>query len=723
MRQVVRRGLREIIVDTVPDPTVTSHHAVVRTQHSLISAGTETASIHKGNVLNSVAENPSQLRTVWNAMQSAGPTRTIDEVRAKFQDYAVLGYAGAGVIVDVHPTVTDLRIGDRVAYGGEGTGHGEAIMTGRNLIARVPENVSTEHACFATLGSIALHAVRNAEIALGDFVAVIGLGLVGQLVAQLARAQGAQVIAVDLDPARVALARDLGAPTAILGGDGALEAINALTNGRGVDCTIIAAAAKSPAPAQQALAMTRERGRVVVVGAVELQFPYYDMFRKELVVRMSRAYGPGSYDPSYERGGQDYPYPYVRWTENRNMEEFLRRVSIGDVRIAPLISHRFALESAPEAYATVMNPAVRSLAVILEYPAIVTPDLPLTERTIRLASPAASGGASLRFALVGAGNIARWAHLPALRNESRASLRAIVSANGAKATALGKRFGATVISTNLADSLRDEAIDAVLICSRNQAHAGQIIQSLESGKHVLVEKPMAVSAEECRHVLDAQTRSGKMVGVAFNRRFAPMYGKLKASLKGRSGPAVVNATMNSPYMTAGSWMTDPAAGGAVVGEATHMTDLIAWLLDAAPVRVSAQCLPLGKAEPAGESNIVASVGFSDGSIASITYCAVGNPKGGGERVEVFATGRSAWSENFKRFGAPRQKTASKFFPDKGYDAQFTAFVDLVQGKPSAIATARDGAIATLTCLAILESARAGGCSVLIDTDELSIARA
>lgn len=720
MRQVVRRGLKEIIVDTVPDPTVAPHHVVVRTHASLISAGTETASIHTGSVIGSVVDNPSHLRTVWNAMQAAGPERTIDEVRAKFQDYAVLGYAGAGIMAEAHPTVHDLVVGQRVAYGGEGTGHGEAIMTGRNLVARIPDEVSMEEAAFSTLGSIALHAVRNAEITLGDHVAVIGLGLVGQLVAQLARAQGANVIALDLDPSRVELARTLGAPVGILGGDGAIPAVLAATDGRGTDCTIIAAAAKSNGPAMQALAMTRERGRVVVVGAVNLEFPYFPMFKKELTVRMSRAYGPGSYDEQYERGGRDYPFAYVRWTENRNMEEFLRRIAIGDVQVKPLISHRFALEDAPKAYATIMEPAVKSLAVVLEYPARNEGTLPPPARTVQLRSDESGGARTVGFGLVGAGNIARWAHLPALKKCDGAQLVGVVSANGAKGKALASRFGARFASTDLEAILTSKDVDVVMIASRNQSHAKQALSALAAGKHVFIEKPMAVTAAECRDIVDAERSSGRRVGVAFNRRFAPSYVRLKSSLAGRAGPVVMTARMNSPYMSTESWMTDPATGGAIVGEACHMTDLLSWLVDADPILVTAQCLPLGSRDPAGENNLVSTIQFADGSVASLVYCAVGHPKGASERVEVFASGRSAFAEDFKAFGRPTQKTSRSFFPQKGYDEQLASFVRSLGTSDTYGADALAGARATITCLAMLASAREHGRSYRIDLHGLDI---
>src|ERR1051326_8664181 len=304
MKQVIRKGLKEIIVDEVPDPVLLPHHVLVRPAYSLISSGTEMASIHRDSLPSEDADNPSHLRNIWDVAKKTGPLATLAEVRAKFSGYAVLGYSGAGVVAARHATVTDLEIGERVAYGGEGTGHGETILTGRNLAARIPREVPFHHACFATLGSIAMNAVRTARIELGDVVAVIGLGLVGQLVAQLVRAQGGVVVGIDLNAKRVDLARSLGADHGIAGGS-ALEGVRALTNGRGVDCAIVAAAAKSPAPAQHALALCRDRGRICIVGAVGLEFPWNDMYLKEIQLYMARAYGPGSYDASYEKRSEE----------------------------------------------------------------------------------------------------------------------------------------------------------------------------------------------------------------------------------------------------------------------------------------------------------------------------------------------------------------------------------------------------------------------------------
>jgi predicted dehydrogenase/threonine dehydrogenase-like Zn-dependent dehydrogenase len=703
MKQVIRRGLREIIVDEVADPVALPNHVLIRPYYSLISSGTETADIHTGSLVKEVADNPSHLKSVWNVMRKTDPISTVNEVRARFKDYAVLGYSGAGIVIEKHDSVTDLAIGQRVAYGGEGAGHGETINVGRNLVARVPDAVDFRAACFTTLGAIAMNAVRLAEIGVGETVAVIGLGIVGQLISQLVRCQGGVSIAIDLHADRVDLARQTGAEFGLIAGETTVAEVKALTGRRGADCVIVAAASKSATPLEQAAQMSRDRGRIVVVGACPIEIPRSEMYIKELKVLMSRAYGPGSYDAAYEKRGIDYPLPFVRWTENRNMEEVLRLMAVGKVDVKPLISHEYRLEDAPKAYETIMSGQGRaSLAVVLRYP-INDVENPIASyaprRRITVGGSQATTG-EIGFALVGAGNLAKWAHLPALKKISGAHLHAVYSAHGARGKTYALRFGASYHTSDLEEILKDDAVDVVLIASRHGEHAAQAIAALRAGKHVFLEKPMAITLDECQAIARAVKESGKQLAVGFNRRYAPFYVEMKQHLKGRTGPAVVAVRMNSPGIENG-WAAEAGQGGVVLGEGCHFVDLMYWLLESEPVSVSAYGFD--------RHNIAASIKFADGSIGTLVYTVVGSDSSGGELVEAFAPGIGVTAEDFKRLAVKKKarRQQSRWFARKGYRAQLDCFVkSLRDGKPTDI-TVRDGTRATLGCLLMMQSAQSG----------------
>lgn len=702
MKQVIRRGLKEIIVDEVADPIATNNHVLVRPFYSLISTGTETADIHTDNIVKEVADNPGHLQTVWNVMKKTDPISTINEVRAKFKDYAVLGYSGAGMIVEKHDSITGLQIGQRVAYGGEGTGHGETIPVGRNLIARVPDNVSFQEACFTTLGAIAMNSVRLSEINVGDVVAVVGLGLVGQLVSQLVRCQGGVVIAIDLQKERVDLAKATGADYGLISSETTVAEVRALTEGRGVDCVIVAAASKSPKPLQEGVSMARDRGRVIMVGACPIEIPRAEMYVKELSFMVSRAYGPGSYDPKYEKQGIDYPISYVRWTENRNMEEFLRLVSVGKVDVKPLITDEFVLDDASKAYETIMAEGSKSLACVLRYPVndLENPVENYQPKRKVVVNDVEPVDGEIRFALVGAGNLAKWAHLPALKKINGAKFHAIYSNRGAQGKAYAMRFEANYHTSDYNEILNDKDIDVVLISSRHNAHAGEAVAALNAGKHVFIEKPMAITVEECQEIYQAVQKSGKRLMVGFNRRFAPYYVEMKQLIKNRTSPIVVSTRMNSPGIEKG-WAAEPEQGGVVLGEGCHFVDLMYWLTESEPVSISAYGFD--------EHNVSATFKFADGSIGTFIYTVVGSESSGGELVEVFSQGVSVLSEDFKRLVVKKKdrKGRSKFFADKGYDEQLESFVKSLKSGTETEITAIDGTRATLGCLLMLESVRTG----------------
>lgn len=706
VKQVVRKGLKDVVVEDVPDPVAPPHHVLIRPHYSLISSGTETASIHTEGVWKEVAKNPSHLKTILEAAQEHGPVRTTAEVLAKFKELDVLGYSGAGVVAGKHASIHDLAIGDRVAYGGEGTGHAEQIVTGRNLSARLPDNVPFDAACFGTLGAIALNAIRSANVSLGELVAVIGLGLVGQLVAQLARLQGARVIAIDLLEDRIDLALRIGSHYGV-NAVAARQKVLELTNGLGADCVIMAAAAKSPGPCHQALEICRDRGRIVIVGAVQMSFPWETMYLKEIKLFMSRAYGPGSYDSGYERDGRDYPITYVRWTENRNIEEFLRLLGTGEVQVAPLVSHRFPLEQAPDAYRTILDSTTKSLAVLLKYGAADESESKYEPRHKVALNGMSPRAGTVGVGLIGSGNLSRWNHLPNIQKNRYCGLIGIHSSSPVRGKSYAARFNAEYCTTREQDLFEDPDINAILIASRNQHHGRQALAALRAGKHVFVEKPMALTVEDCCNLYHAVQETGNLLTVGFNRRFSPYYSGVKDQLTRRTGPAVINCRVNSPGISGSYWMADPAIGGAILGEACHFIDLMYWLLESEPKHVSAYSLPTNRNDPVGQNNVAASFEFDDGSVGNLAYCTIGSGTSAGERLEVFAEGVGVITENFKSLHVKKNtvRRRRQLWPNKGYRAQLNDFVDAIRTGRQPAVTVLDGVRSTLGCIQLLKSAK------------------
>ena len=530
-----------------------------------------------------------------------------------------------------------------------------------------------------------------------------------QLICQLARLQGAVVIATDLKAERVEMARKLGAQQPIFGGGSLAEQVATVTNGKGADCVMIAAASKSSAPCKIAVDICRDRGKIVVIGAVDMSFTWNDMYLKEIQLYMSRAYGPGSYDSAYEKQGRDYPFSYVRWTENRNMEEFLRLVGRGDVRLDALITHRFNLSEGATAYSTIMDPESNSLAVLLRYDTADSPEAAtqfVPRRAVAIKTDQKPKD-KLGVALIGAGNLARWAHLPVLQKNTYVSLRAIHSASGVRGKSYASRFGAAYCATDYKQVLDDPAVDVVFITSRNQHHAPQALEALRAGKHVFVEKPMAITEDESRALVHAVQESGRHLSVGFNRRFASLYVPLKSRLTKRSSAAVVQCRINSPGISGSYWMADPAIGGAILGEACHFIDLMFWVLDSEPVSVSAYSLPTDRPDPIGQNNMVACFRFADGSIGNLTYCTVGSRSSGGERVEAYMQGLGVVTEDFKRLtvSAGVRSTRKKMFAEKGYGEQIEEFISSLRSGKSPSVTVADGARSTIGCIRMLESAK------------------
>lgn len=696
-----------ITAEEVPVPKCGAGQVLLANRYSLISAGTETASV-KRNMKDMVVKAMSdpQLRdSVKDMLLKDGLTKTADRVHYETHKWTPMGYSGAGVAVEVGQEVEGIGQGDLVAYGGEG--HAEYIRAGKNLAVRVPEGVSAREAAFVALGSIAMQGVRRAEIQVGDTVAVLGLGLVGQLVSQMVQAAGGRVIGVDLMPGRCDLARQLGAEHVLAAGATVPQDIVRLTGGVGADRVLVCAATASSAVVEQAVAACRDRGRITVVGMVGMDIPQEPFYRKELDFVISRSYGPGRYDPQYEQHGIDYPIGYVRWTERRNMQEFLRLVQVGRVRVAPLITHEFSLAQAAEAYEMLAERPGECLGIVLRYDESPAPPT----RSVAIATPArvSKSSAAVGVAVVGCGSFARQFHLPNLKASRDLQLRTMVASTGQSAKEMGERYGAQVCTTDLQEALADSQVGAAMIFTRDNAHARAALAALRAGKHVFCEKPLATTYEDCAAIAAQCAGGGPICFTGFNRRFAPLIQRTKQLLQGRSGPAMLTYRVTAGAMPRDNWIYDPLqAAGRVVGEACHFVDLLYWLVGAELVAVHAQSLGPPPAL-ANLEDLAATLTFADGSAASLLYTARGNTKLGKERLEVFWDGNSLMMDDFRQLSVQGGHNVSErnSAGDKGHGAELAHFAQAVRGQVASEINYLDGIRGTIGCLRMYDSAVAG----------------
>jgi predicted dehydrogenase len=699
----------ELSVAEVPAPGLEPGHVLVLTTASLVSVGTEkmVMALAKKSLLGKARARPDLVKKVMERVARDGLVSAGRAVLGRLDQPIPLGYSCAGRVLAVGQGVSELAVGDRVACAGaKVANHAEVNLVPKNLCVRVPPGLDDEAAAFVTVGAIALQGVRTAQPTLGETFAVVGLGLIGQLVAQILRANGCRVMGVDLDARKVQLARELGADAAVLRTDDVLGAGAALTAGRGVDGVLICAATASNDPITLAGELCRDRGRVIVVGAVGMEVPRRPYYDKELAFLQSRAYGPGRYDPSYEEAGVDYPLGYVRWTEQRNMAAFLDLCAGGGLKVLPLISHRFAIDKAEDAYA-VIERGDDALGIVLKYPAAAPPS-----RTVTLVPrpPRSVGSGAVRVGFVGAGSFASGTLVPAVAGAPGVRLVAIASVRGFTARHLAERHRFESCSTDSAALLASDDLDAVFIATRHHLHADQAVAALGAGKHVFVEKPLALDREGLDRVLEAQRSSGTILAVGYNRRFAPLARELQALLAARRSPLVMHYRVNAGQVPADSWIQDPAVGGGrILGEVCHFVDLCAFLAGARPVSVYAQAVdPRGVAR--SDDNVTLSLKFGDGSLATIAFVATGDTSAGKERLEVLGDGTQAVLEDFRTLSfrtGGREQRVKKLGQDKGHVAGVTAFLEAIRkGAPPPIPV-DDLAAVSLATLAAIDSLATG----------------
>ncbi len=683
MRQLIqsyRTG--EMKVEEVPPPSVRAGGVLVRTVRSLVSAGTEkmVVDLARKNLLAKARSRPDLVRKVVATARKQGVMNTLRKVQTKLDTPIPLGYSSAGVVVEVGEGVHEFRVGDRVACAGAGyANHADYNYVPRNLLAAVPEGVSMEAASFATVGAIALQGVRQAEPTLGERVAVLGLGLIGQLTVQLLRANGCQVLGFDPNPERAKLAQELGAQRAV---SADLEATGeSFCRGQGFDAVLVAASTPSAEPLAQAGEIARLRGRVVVVGLVGIEVPRSTYYRKELDLRMSMSYGPGRYDPDFEERGFDYPLPYVRWTEQRNLEAFLDLVADGRLRTEPLVTHRYEISDALAAYDLISSGREPYLGVLLGYGADDEVALAPPEPQVPLrAEPIAAD--RIGVGLIGAGSFGQSVLLPALKAAGNNEPVAIASAGGMTARRIGEQYGFRRAVASAADVIADPDVHAVFVLTRHHLHAPLVVQALEGGKHVFTEKPLALTEADLERISAARATARREVMVGFNRRFAPLVGKIERHFAGRTHPLVMNYRVNAGFIPSDHWVHDPVEGGGrILGEVCHFVDLLQHLAGAPPVRVSAEAIE-GDTRYRGDDNVSITLRFADGSIGTVVYTALGDGRLAKESLEVFGEGRVARLDDFRTLelyanGAVEKSRSSN--QDKGFEEELRRFLAALSG--------------------------------------------
>lgn len=681
---------------TAPVPQVRRGQLLINTTKTLISTGTERMLVDfgKASLLTKARQQPEKVAEVLAKVRTDGLASTVAAVRSKLAQPIALGYCNVGVVAEVGPGVDDFKPGDRVISNGA---HADVVSVGRNLAARVPDTVSDEHAVFTVVASIGLQGIRLAAPTLGEAFVVTGVGLIGLLTVQLLRAQGCRVLAIDFDADKLALAKSYGAETCNpAAGEDPVATGMAFSRGAGVDGVIITASTKSSDPVTQAARMSRKRGRIVLVGVTGLDLNRADFYEKELSFQVSCSYGPGRYDAAYEERGEDYPLGFVRWSEQRNFTAILDLMASGQLDMERLITHRHAFDDAPKAYETLTQDKT-ALGIILDHNHGVEDR---HRKTVILSELNRAPAQGVSLGMIGAGNYASRMLIPAFK-AAGVRMHMISSAGGTSSAVHGNALGFEQATTDVDALLGDAGVTTVAIATRHNSHARLAIAGLAAGKHVFVEKPLAMTLDELVSVEAAARASDRLLMVGFNRRFAPHVVTLKKLLGAVREPKSFVMTVNAGAIPASHWTQDiDVGGGRIIGEACHFIDLLRHLAGAPIVSVHARAMGRSEALATSEDKVSITLGFADGSIGTILYLANGPAAIPKERLEVFAAGHAIQLDNFikmKGFGWPRFGKQALWKQDKGQNTCVAAFVDAIKlGAPSPIPPAELVEVARVT---------------------------
>lgn len=686
MKQVIQDfKTGDLFVDDVPIPSISSGFVLVRNHYSLISAGTErsTVSTGKASLLGKARQRPDLVKQVLDTFKKEGIVETLKRVRTKLETLKELGYSSAGMVLMSMDTNGVFKPGDRVACGGGGyASHSGIISVPQNLVVKIPDSVALDCAAFTTLGSIAMQGVRQANPRIGDFVCVIGLGLLGQITAQILRANGCQVFGIDTSTAMVDLAKKISGHSAMTRNDSKLDSeIDFFTEGHGFDSVIITAATKSSDPVEISTSILRQKGVIVIVGAVPMNIPREPHFyKKELELKISCSYGPGRYDHFYEEEGHDYPYGYVRWTENRNMAAFVKLLENQSVDVRPLITHVFDIDQAEKAYDIVTGEVQeRSIGILLKYPEIEEKRKELTREL------SVSPGQDIGIGLIGAGSFAEKILIPCTR--TLGTLLMVVDSRGTTAKSVGEKYKFRSFSTNKQDIFSNPEINTVFIATRHNTHADLTMAALEAGKNVYVEKPLTIREEDIGRIAEIcrrQTACRLMVG--FNRRFAPLSRQAKELFDGLSEPLLINYRISAGFIPKDHWIQTHEGGGRILGEVCHFVDLLQFLTGSHPEKVFAECISDANTKMDNFDNIGVAIRFSNGSVGLITYLACGDQLLSKERIEIFGGGKTFIINDFRTGEIYEQGRCKKIKkPGKGHKQEIESFIKSIrEGLPSPI---------------------------------------
>ena len=712
MRQILQslKSGETSLVD-VPCPLVRPGHLLIRTRASLLSVGTERMLVDFGraSLLGKVRQQPDKVRQVLDKVRSDGLFPTLEAVQAKLDSEIPLGYCNAGVVEAVGAGVTEFAVGDRVASNGA---HAEVVVVPHRLCARIPDEVSDEDAAFTVLASIALQGIRLAVPTLGESVVVIGLGLIGLLTTQMLKAAGCRVLGIDLDASRCEMARSYGIEVVCPadGGD-PMAAAMALSDGRGVDAVLLTAATSSSEPVHQAAQMSRQRGRIILVGVTGLELNRADFYEKELSFQVSCSYGPGRYDAEYEQRGHDYPFGFVRWTEQRNFQAVLQLLANGGLQVSSLISHRESIERAVDLY-RLLGGGEKILGALISYPEVEQPASGGLLARLKERGHVQRSETECRVSVIGAGNFSSRVMLPNLSKTS-ASLRTIVSSGGVSAEKMANKFDFDRSSTDVDEVFADESCDAVVITTRHDSHASLTVRALEAGQAVFVEKPLAVTNDQLAEAIAAwEAAPSPLVMVGFNRRFAPQVLRVKQLIDAVEEPCSFVMTVNAGVIPGDSWVHDPhSGGGRIVGEGCHFIDLLRFLAGSPITACHVASLGRMGGLQITEDKTSITLSFTNGSVGTVHYLGNGSKAFPKERLEVFAAGRVLQLGDFKTLQGwswPGFRKLNLRKQDKGHAAAISAFVAaLAEGVPAPIPFDELVEVSRVS-IAAAELARSGG---------------